>query len=277
MLSNFSRWISILLVGTFAFLMAGCNASTQVRIPVISQNSQQMTAELEAIVYKPKKEGVFPVVIFNHGSTGGHPKQTYKWSDQAKYFVSKDYVVIAPMRKGRGESSGVSLESEDKNCDISSWDKGIQSAMDDLDAVIKFAESIKEIKHDEIHLLGQSRGGFLSIAYAAEGKFKEKIKSVVNFSGGWVAQKEDQCPQDFNEVAFAQYGAKSTIPMLWLYGANDLYYGDESTISYHDVFKKNGGVADFHLVKGIPNNGHELIEHTEKWKSLMDDFLTQRH
>ena len=110
--------------------------------------------------------------------------------------------------------------------------------MEDLDAVIKFTESIKEVKHDEIHLLGQSRGGFLSVAYAAEGKFKEKIKSVVNFSGGWVAQKEDQCHQDFNEVVFAQYGAKSTIPMLWIYGANDLYYGDESVISYHGKFKK---------------------------------------
>ncbi|NBS77599.1 MAG: alpha/beta fold hydrolase [Betaproteobacteria bacterium] len=168
MLSNFCRWISILFVGTFAILMSACDQSTQVRIPVISENSQQMTAELEAIIYKPKKKGVFPVVIFNHGSTGGHPKQTYKWPDQAKYFVSKGYVVIAPMRKGRGESSGVSLELEDKNCDIAIWNIGIQSALEDLDAVIEFAESIKEIKHDEIHLLGQSRGGFLSVAYAAE-------------------------------------------------------------------------------------------------------------
>jgi dienelactone hydrolase len=277
MMSDVSRWISMLLAVTLGLLVAGCSEPVQVRIPVISSIDQQVIAELEAVVYKPKGEGIFPVVIFNHGSTGGNPKRTYKWPDQAKYFVSKGYVVIAPMRKGRGQSSGVSLESEDKNCDISIWDKGIQSAMDDLDAVIEFADSMKEIKHDEIHLLGQSRGGFLSIAYAAEGKFKEKIKSVVNFSGGWVAQKEDQCPQDFNEVAFAQYGAKSTIPMLWIYGANDLYYGDESIISYHNLFKKNGGVADFHLVKGIPNNGHELIEHPEKWKSLMNDFLTQRN
>ncbi len=275
--SDFSRWVYLWLAITFALLMAGCNASTEVRIPVISKNSQQMTAELEAIVYKPRKEGVFPVVIFNHGSTGGHPKQSYKWPHQAKYFVSKGYVVIAPMRKGRGESSGVSLESEDKNCDIASWNKGIQSAKEDIDSVIEFAMSIKEIKHDEIHLLGQSRGGFLSVAYAADGKFKEKIKSVVNFSGGWVAQKEDQCPEDFNKVAFAQFGAKSTIPMLWLYGANDLYYGDESVLSYHAIFKKNGGVVEFHLIKDIPNNGHELVEYTEKWKSLMDNFLVQRH
>jgi dienelactone hydrolase len=277
MLSDFSRWISILLAGTFALLVAGCSESVQIRIPVISSIDQQVIAELEAVVFKPQMEGVFPVVIFNHGSSGGNPKQTYKWPDQAKYFVSKGFIVIAPMRKGRGQSSGESLESEDKNCDISSWDQGIQSAMDDLDAVIEFAESIKEIKHGEIHLLGQSRGGFLSIAYAAEGKFKEKIKSVVNFSGGWVAQKEDQCPQDFNEIAFAKYGAKSTIPMLWLYGANDRYYGDESVLSYYAIFKKNGGVVEFHLIKDIPNNGHELIEHAEKWKSLMDNFLAQRH
>jgi dienelactone hydrolase len=273
MQSNFSPWGSILVAVALALLVVGCSESVKVRIPVISANDQHVIAEVEAIIYKPKGQGIFPVIIFNHGSAGGNPKQTYKWPEQAKYFVSKGFIVIAPMRKGRGQSSGVSLESEDKNCDIANWDKGIQSAMEDLDAVIKFAGSMPEIRQDEIYLLGQSRGGFLSVAYAAEGKFKGKIKSVINFSGGWVAQKEDQCPLDFNEVAFAQYAGKSTIPMLWLYGAGDTYYGDESVISYHAIFKKNGGVADFHLINDVPNNGHELIEYPDKWKSLIDDFL----
>ena len=273
MLSNFSPRCSILLTVALVLLLVGCDESHQVLIPTIAQNSQTPPVDLEAAIYKPKGKGVFPVVIFNHGSAGGNPKQTYKWPEQAKYFVSKGFIVIAPMRKGRGQSSGASLESEDKNCDIASWDKGIQSAMEDLDAVIKFAGSMPEIRQDEIYLLGQSRGGFLSVAYAAEGKFKGKIKSVINFSGGWVAQKEDQCPLDFNEVAFAQYAEKSTIPMLWLYGAGDPYYGDESVISYHSIFKKNGGVADFHLINDVPNNGHELIEYPDKWKSLIDDFL----
>lgn len=275
MQSNFSPWGSILVAVALALLVVGCSESVQVRIPVISSSDQHAIAEVEAIIYKPKGQGIFPVIIFNHGSAGGNPKLTYKWSEQAKYFVSKGFIVIAPMRKGRGQSSGLSLESEDKNCDIASWDKGIQSAMEDLDAVIKFAGSVPEVKHDEIHLLGQSRGGFLSVAYAAEGKFKEQIKSVINFSGGWVAQKEDQCPLDFNKVAFAQFAAKSKIPMLWLYGANDLYFGDESVFSYHTAFKKSGGVADFHLIQDVPNNGHELIEYPDKWKSLIDDFLNQ--
>ena len=55
---------------------------------------------------------------------------------------------------------------------------------------------------------------------------------------------------------------------LWLDAMNHIK-------SYHTIFKKNGGVADFHLINDVPNNGHELIEYPDKWKSLIDDFLNQ--
>ena len=61
--------------------------------------------------------------------------------------------------------------------------------------------------------------------------------------------------------------------MLWLYGANDLFYGDAAVHSYVETFTKAGGNASFHLIKGIPKNGHWLPEHPEKWRSLVDDFL----
>jgi len=117
-------------------------------------------------------------------------------------------VVVAPMRRGRGRSSGVSLEGEEKNCDLSSWDAGLRAAMRDLDAIIEYAKSLPNADPRRLSLLGVSRGGFLSIAYAAEGKYKASIGSIINFVGGWVAQAEDRCPMDFNAVRFARYGAE---------------------------------------------------------------------
>jgi dienelactone hydrolase len=118
-----------------------------------------------------------------------------------------------------------------------------------------------------------SRGGFLSVAYAAEGKERARVRSVINFVGGWVAQAEDHCPTDFNTVSFARYGRETRIPTLWLYGAGDLFYGDEAVESYAAAFRGAGGRLQFHLVNGVPENGHWLPNHQNMWRPLLDAFL----
>ena len=179
-----------------------------------------------------------PVAILSHGSSGGSPRQTDDWAPEAAYFTSKGFVVLAPMRRGRGRSSGVSLESEEKNCDVSSWDAGLQSAFHDLDAVIDYAQSLPVADAQGIMLVGGSRGGFLSVAYAAEGRQRARVRSVINFVGGSVAQAEDQCPTDFNTVSFARYGRETRTPTLWLYGAGDRLNGDDAVESYAAAFRK---------------------------------------
>lgn len=180
--------------------------------------------------------------------------------------------MLGPMRKGRGKSSGISLESEEKNCDLSSWDAGLQSAFRDVDAVIDFAQSLPFADASRITLVGMSRGGFLSVAYAAEGRERARVRSVINFVGGWVAQAEDQCPADFNTVSFARFGAETQIPSLWLYGAGDLFYGDAAVKSYAE-FRGAGGRLQFHLIGGVPANGHWLPTHQNMWRPIVDAFL----
>ena len=217
---------ALLLYAVFAGGAVGAMTSLEAEpgmVFVTVNSSDRVEAQLETHVYVPTASGHLPIVILNHGSAGGSPKQSIDWSADAAYFTSKGYVVLAPMRRGRGSSSGVSLESEEKNCDLSSWAPGLRSAFRDLDAVIEYAQSLTGVDASNITLVGMSRGGFLSIAYAAEGLHKAQIRSVVNFVGGWVAQAEDQCPTDFNTVSFARYGAETHIRTLWLYGARDAF------------------------------------------------------
>jgi dienelactone hydrolase len=233
----------------------------------------RVEAQLETQVYFPQATGHRPVVILNHGSAGASPKQSIDWSGEAAYFTSKGYVVLAPMRRGRGNSSGISLESEEKNCDLSSWAPGILSASSDLDAVIEYAQSMTAVDATDITMVGMSRGGFLSIAYAAEGLHKAQVRSVVNFVGGWVAQAEDQCPNDFNALSFAKYGAETHVPTLWLYGARDLFYGDDAVKAYAEAFRAAGGTLELHIVEGVPQNGHWLPRYMDRWRPLVDPFL----
>jgi dienelactone hydrolase len=205
-------------------------------VPVKDESRQRVEAKLETRIFKPAGDGPFPVAILNHGSAGGNPKATITWDNETEYLVGKGYAVLAPMRRGRGKSSGHSLESEDKNCDVQSWIPGVTASMRDISAVIEFSRTLPFADSHRILLLGVSRGGFLSVAYAAEGQYRDDVRQVINFVGGWVAQAEDRCPTDFNTHSFEKYGAETHVPMLWLYGANDRFYGDESIQTYFRTF-----------------------------------------
>ena len=71
---------------------------------------------------------------------------------------------------------------------------------------------LPDVDATRVVLAGESRGGFLSVAYAAQGARRSRVVGVVKFVGGWVAQAEDRYPTDFNEVAFRRYGMPFTAP-----------------------------------------------------------------
>jgi len=215
------------------------------------------SVRLETFVYQPPGDGKFPVVIFNHGSAGGNPKISLPSQPIADYFVQRGFIVVVPMRRGRGQSSGVSPESETKNCDPASWEPGIRLSFDDLSAVFEYIAHIPKAKPSSVILAGASRGGFLSVAYAARGEYRKNIIGAI----------------DFNYVSFAKFGAKTRIPMLWLYGSHDAFYDAESIESYHKVFAAKGGDVSFQLIDGVPQNGHWLPGYPDLWSKSVDPFI----
>lgn len=265
---------AVLPAGAVSLLLGCRKAPEPVFVPVANQ-AGGIDAQLETYVYLPAAAGKRPVVILNHGSSGGQPRQHVDWTKEAAYFTSRGYLVVAPMRRGRGKSSGVSLESEEKNCDLASWEPGLASALSDLDAVMQYVQALPRADARRITLVGVSAGGFLSIAYAAKGRHRESVSSVVNFVGGWVGQRQDQCPQDFNEVSFAKFGALAKVPTLWLYGRNDFFYTDESIQAYARAYRQAGGNIQFHLIDGVPKNGHWLPGFPRKWRPYVDAFLPE--
>lgn len=230
---------------------------------------------LEAFVYRPEVVGPSPILIFNHGAAGGEPKRSFRARAEAEAFVKRGFLVIVPMRRGRGGSTGVSPESEAKNCDLTSWLPGISLSFDDLTAAIDFGLKLPETDKSGVILAGTSRGGFLSVAYAAEGERRSDVQAVINFSGGWVAQAEDMCPEDFNLVAFTRYGARTRARTLWLYGVGDPFYEPEAPQAYAKAFEKAGGRVAFKSTTASVGNAHFLSNHPPLWTTDVDAFLAQ--
>ena len=260
----------------FAQPPAPSGTARTVRIPVRSKVARGTTFSLEAFVYRPTVGGRHPLVLLSHGSSGGNPKQEAPQADQAKFFTDRGYVVLVPMRRGRGASGGESLESENKNCDPRSWRTGLHAAYEAVPAAIDFAAALPDVDATRVVLAGESRGGFLSVAYAAQGARRSRVAAVINFVGGWVAQAEDQCPVDFNEVAFRRYGGLTRMPELWLYGDRDRFYSTPSIRSYARAYAGRGGRLTFRLIAGVPNNGHWLPGYPELWARHVDRYLASR-
>lgn len=245
-------------------------------IPIKTRGLFGSTKELklEATLYRPSWDGKFPIVVFNHGSTGmGRTPVSLTWRHerQAYYFVKRSCAVISPMRKGRGRSEGRYDVSEPETCDSGAVSYGISSAIEDLDGTFEYLLAQPYIDANNILISGISRGGYLSVVYSAKGKYKERIKVVINFVGGWVGEG---CPGgDHNFYGFREAGKLTSLPMLWLYAERDSYYSPEAINGYFKAFTKAGGRAELRIFGDIPGNGHALAGFVAKWEKDVDSYL----
>lgn len=231
--------------------------------------------KLEATLYKPSGDGPFPVVIFNHGSTGPgvipRERTDNPWGFGAN-LVKKGIALIIPMRRGRGKSEGQYQEPYDCTLHQSRW--GIRYASESLDAVYEFLKTQSWADTNRVILSGASRGGILSVVYAAERP--TAAIAVVNFVGGWMSDScNSRAGVDINASLFAEAGKKAKVPHLFLYAMNDSFYSSESVKGYAEAFRHAGGTVEFKLYEMEPGvNGHSLFySHWRKWNGDLDTFL----
>ena len=133
---------------------------------------------------------------------------------------------------------------------------------------------------DPAHIIvaGWSRGGFLSVVYAA--RHPEKVAGVINFSGGWRSEWAPGSRAGEDRLMLAAAGKTARVPELWLYAANDMYYSLPYTQKIFDAFLANGGTGDFlafGTIHGVPatvvGNGHALFEHVGMWEAAVAAYL----
>ncbi len=232
--------------------------------------------KLEGMLYRPPASGRLPVLVFNHGSTGGGrvaPTSTewFRYPEVARFFVNRGWAVLIPMRRGRGASGGEYLERYE--CDRAVMAAGVDRAVADLDAVLAFVSSQPGADMDRFLLGGMSRGGLLSVLYPSQRQ--TKARAVINFAGGWTVERCDRTTR-FNADTFAEAGRAGKLPMLWLYSENDRNYGPGAVQSYHRVFIQGGGTAELQLYPPIGHDGHILLPGAVTvWQSAVQEFLAR--
>jgi len=259
----------------------------------VDDAQDKATIRLVTYVYRPVKNDRHEVAVFSHGSTGGlarSPKEPGGGNAIppviVQFLVTRGYAVVAPMRRGRGDSTGTYVEEcsvYTGECSVADQvklgERGIREALLDTNAVIDQLVLGRLAPRDaKVLLVGHSRGGFLSLILA--GERPGLAKAVINFSGGWygvtdrLTAAENQQRMDDQKVRLTRAAERAGVPTLWFYAARDPFYKEGVPQELRRYWQEAGGRAEFvYVAEHSMPNAHLALSDPKLWEAQADALL----
>jgi len=225
---------------------------------------------LETTIFKPDGEGPFPLVLINHGKSSGisQMQERYRPMSPVRYFLERNYAVFVPMRQGFSKSGG---NYSDGNCSMAA--NGANQA-EDIQPVIEYAHSLPFIDKTKTLIVGQSHGGWTTLAYGANEPDKS-VQGLVNFAGGLRNQSCGGWESDLYRTA-ATFGQNTTIPTLWFYGDNDSYFSRDVSDAMFKNYQKGNPKSQFVAYGLFGSDSHGLFTNRDGrviWEPYLTKFL----
>jgi dienelactone hydrolase len=243
------------------------------RVPVVAGVEQ---AYIDVTVFRPQGKGPFPIVVLSHGSPRSaqdrRAEGRQRMAAQSERFVAMGFAVLVPTRRGYGESGGEWAEAYGSCNDPDYYRAGLETARD-VRAAVDAVRREPWADASRIVLAGQSAGGFGSVAASAT-RF-DGLVGVVNFAGGRGSRgPDDVCGESKLVEAMARYGGAARVPELWIYSANDRFFGPSLARRMHRAFVQSGGAAEFVEAPATGLDGHGYFARAmEDWSPRVERFL----
>lgn len=230
--------------------------------------------------FKPSGDGPFPAVVMQHGRSGTDRANPGRWRylNVARYWTRRGVVVFVPTRLGYGDT-GLEPDPEDTGpCGNKRYGVAAEATNVQTIAAIEFAVKQPWVDKNKVIVMGQSMGGFATVAAMA--KKHPSVIAGINFVGGGggdpVGRKGDPCSASRTGEVFADAGKANAgaTPMLWLYAENDNYWGPNIPRKWHDAYVSAGGKAEFVMFPPVAHDGHTLINNGMNfWRPALDKFI----
>jgi dienelactone hydrolase len=238
------------------------------RVVMVPVGSGLFSVKLETTIFTPAGEGPFPILIMNHGKAPGIPS----FQPRARYpvisreFVKRGYAVVIPMRKGFSQSTGIYVNG---GCAIAG---NARAQAEDVLAALEYTLQQPWADKNRILIAGQSHGGLTTMAFGSINF--PGVKGLINFAGGL---RVDNCQWKSPLVdAFADFGAKTKVPSIWFYGANDSYFNPELAARMRDAYNGAGGHAKLVAYGPFGNDSHSMSSSPDGlqiWWAETEQFL----
>jgi dienelactone hydrolase len=255
------------------------------KIPVTVQPlfGDSRSGEMIVTHFKPPGDGPFPVVIMHHGRAQDNERANpgrWRYTDIVRYWTRRGFAVFVPTRLGYGDM-GLEPDPEFTGpCNQKRYDVAAKAASIQSIAAIDFAIKQPWADKNKVIVMGQSMGGFTTVA-TMERKHPSVIAGI-NFAGGGGGdpknRSRDPCSYAQLGSVFASAGKANAgaTPMLWLYAENDNYWGASIPRKWHDAYVSAGGKAEFVMFPPIGSEGHSMIGTGRNlWRPVVDKFIAQ--
>ena len=271
-LSRVLMGVIFCLAATFALPAVAQQIALPVEVIFSPKKILLGTLQLETTVDKPPGSGPFPLVVINHGKALGppglQPRYTPGWA--ARYFIERGYVVFVPMRTGFSKSTGGYVGGD---CNVES--NGLVQA-EDVAATVAYAHTLSYVDRTQTLVVGQSHGGWTTLAYGAA-KPDPSVKGLVNFAGGL---RQPNCfGWSLNLAkAAANYAEETTLPALWLYGDNDSFFTKEVYSEMFARYSKANSQAKLIAYGMFGQDSHSLFASKDGraiWEPHLETFMKQ--
>ncbi|HLO78884.1 MAG TPA: CocE/NonD family hydrolase, partial [Magnetospirillum sp.] len=216
-----------------------------------------------------------PVALIAHGKPRTRQKQLDAHPDrmlaQARDLALRGWLSVVVMRRGFGASDGSSpVRLSCRN--LQTLKAYFDASADDLQGTIKALARRADADTDRVIVVGASAGGAAAVALAARNP--KGLVAVVSVSGGLHSFDCDKDPALID--AYAQYGARSRVPSLWVYARNDSLFSVRLVDRLHRAFVAAGGDAKLVMVEDVGDDGHTMFNATKGrhlWLTELDGFL----
>lgn len=238
--------------------------------------------EIVATTYMPDGNGLFPLIVLSHGNPPNALDRVkvgrYRKLAQIREFVRMGFAVIVPIRRGYGATGGTFAEDAG-SCKRPDYVAAGNEAAQDLLATVAFADTLPQIDRNRVILVGQSAGGFASLAAAS---FAPKgVIAVVNFSGGRggrpATNPGDPCAPERMADAMGHFASTTHIPVLWHYVQNDKFFSPDVVRTWFNAFQAAGGQGQLVVEQPFGRDGHGMFAVDRAipiWEPGFQNFVT---
>ncbi len=190
--------------------------------------------------------GAAPLAVINHGAPTD-PDDTPRMqptgcdSEPAQWFTARGFVVVFALRRGFGASGG-EIAEDSGPCEAPDYVHAGEEGATDIAAVVRWAEALPGVRDDATVIVGQSTGGWASLAYA--GRADAHAVAVIDMAGGRGGRAfgtaGTYCHPERLVAAARAFGAAARVPTLWIYARNDSYFTPDLATRMHEAFSAAG-------------------------------------
>ena len=241
-------------------------------------NIDNRAVRLEALIVKSATATEkLPIALITHGKPAALSDMlNWKASDYAgpaRDLAKRGWLAVVVMRRGFGQSDGP--QPSPVSCGSTSFVERANADADDLQAAYDAIATRPDADPERAIAIGGSAGGVAVVSLAARNP--KYLRGVASVSGGL---RMVDCPKE-NELVklFAEYGAASRVPNLWVYAKNDSFFGPELVTRMHAGFLDGGGDVKLVHYDKLGEDGHDMFMSAVgrlRWLTEMDAFLRFR-